>query len=467
MRLNRYLAQCGLGSRRAVEQLILEGKVTINGKVVRDLASQVESAATVVVEGKIVRPARRFEYIMLNKPNGYDVTRGGSHHHRRAWDLLPEGTHSSVQSVGRLDRDSTGLLIFTNDGDLAFRLAHPRYGCTKTYVADVEGNMPPEKFNQLTAGLELEDGPAKPVRTGRQPAPEKDRSRLVIVMAEGRNRIVRRMCEALGYPVINLNRIALGQLELGDLARGKTRPLSKREITMLRRSVGLSDPFAEEEGVATQHKPVHGRPARPGQGRSSRPGQGRSGRPAQGRSSRSTDDRRGAKPEHERSERPMHGRASAKPTRERGASAEYEYDRSGKPSRGRTTKPSRERPPKSYERAPKPYEHGSNPPDERRSKPPSDRGPKPYERAPKSYERDRGPAPDRAAKPFSGRPSRPGSGRPSSRPSSRPAGHASGGTVPDRPANPAYGRPSPSKAPARANGPQGRPQAKKAVRRSH
>jgi len=176
---------------------------------------------------------------MLNKPRGYDVTRGGRHHHRRAWDLLPEDTFPNVQSVGRLDRDSTGLLLFTNDGDLAFRLAHPRYGRRKVYEIEVEGKVPDEALGRLTQGLELEDGPERALQAERLPAKSAGQVRLRLVLEEGRKRIVRRMCEALGHPVLSLNRAAFGDLSLGDLPRGKTRPLTEREIRRLRQSVGL------------------------------------------------------------------------------------------------------------------------------------------------------------------------------------------------------------------------------------
>jgi len=264
MRLNKFLAQSGLGSRRAVEQLILAGTVSVNGAAVRALATQVdEENDQVVVGGQAVRPVRQFEYLLLNKPRGYDVTRGGRHHHRRAWDLLPKDTHNSVQSVGRLDRDSTGLLLFTNDGELAFRLAHPRYGCRKTYEVDVEGNLSLVAMARLSEGVELEDGPARAVQVEKLPGLVKGQGRLKIVMVEGRNRIVRRMCEALGHPVVALNRIAVAGLELGDLPRGKTRPLSKQEVRRLRQAVGLSEP----------EKPAAPRPTHPSQARPCHPPQ--------------------------------------------------------------------------------------------------------------------------------------------------------------------------------------------------
>lgn len=261
MRLNKFLAQSGLGSRRAVEQLILDGIVKVNGKPVTELATQVDlEHDTVEVQGRTVRPVRKLEYIALNKPRGYDVTRGGRHHHRRAWDLLPEGTHPSVQSVGRLDRDSMGLLLFTNDGELAFRLTHPSYGCQKTYEVAVEGNVAPETAQQLMNGVELEDGLARAVLAVKMPSTEEGISRLKVIMEEGRNRIVRRMFEALRYPVVALNRTAIGGLTLGIIPRGKTRPLTSREVMVLRKSVGLG-------AVTSEHRPAQSSPS----GASSKP----------------------------------------------------------------------------------------------------------------------------------------------------------------------------------------------------
>lgn len=280
MRLNRYLALCGLGSRRAVEQIILDGRVSVNGDPTADLATQVEEARdTVEVDGVEMHPVSRrdFAYILLNKPKGYDVTRGGRHHHRRAWDLLPEGTHPSVQSVGRLDRNSTGLLLFTNDGELAYRLSHPRFGCRKVYEVEVDQEMPAEMQRQLREGVELEDGMARALSVERIPSEPDGYPRYRITMEEGRNRIVRRMCEAVGRPVANLNRSAFGPLTLADLPRGKTRPLTPWEVRQLKKLVsqaGLGEGAEAGEHAGRSEKPApRPRPqgSRPGATGGSRP----------------------------------------------------------------------------------------------------------------------------------------------------------------------------------------------------
>lgn len=239
MRINKYLAQSGLGSRRSVEELISGGKVSINGKVVRELFTQVGEEDRIEVKGKVVRPPRSHVYVVMFKPKGYDVTRGGRHHHRRAWDLLAEGTHPSVQSVGRLDRDSSGLLLFTNDGDLAFRLSHPSHGCKKIYEVLLEGEVTDETIKKLGAGVELEDGMAHALKVRKLDCPEKGYAVLALTMGEGRKHIVRRLCEAVGHPVLELHRTDIGPLNIGKLRKGKTRPLTEAEIARLYNTVGL------------------------------------------------------------------------------------------------------------------------------------------------------------------------------------------------------------------------------------
>jgi pseudouridine synthase len=239
MRLNRFLAQCGVASRRAAEQLIVGGQVRVNGKPARELATQVEPGKDrVEVNGKNVEPAARPVYLLLNKPRGYDVTRGDRHSHRQVYDLLPKGTHASVKAVGRLDRDSTGLLLLTNDGALAHRLTHPSFGCPKTYQVAVEGRATKEETALLMAGVQLDDGPARAVKAQVVEAGAK-MSLLRIVMHEGRKRIVRRMCEAIGHPVAALERTEIGPLKLGQLRRGQVRALKPPEMAALRRAAGM------------------------------------------------------------------------------------------------------------------------------------------------------------------------------------------------------------------------------------
>ena len=227
-----------------MEKLVGERRVTLNDRLVEHLAIHVDAGEDqVAVDGRPVRLPDRPEYLMLNKPPGFEVTRSGRHAPRRVYELLPEGVHPSVQAVGRLDRESTGLLLFSNDGALNFRLTHPRHGCQKVYEVEVEGEVADPTLERLTVGLTLEDGPARAVWAERLAGGSRGTTRLRLAMTEGRKRIVRRMCEAAGHRVLRLHRTALGPLELGDLASGRVRALTDDEIDKLRRSVGLVPPY--------------------------------------------------------------------------------------------------------------------------------------------------------------------------------------------------------------------------------
>jgi pseudouridine synthase len=340
LRLNKYLAQAGLGSRRAVEQLILAGVVRLNGQVVSNLSTLVnEQTDRVEVGGEEVRPARSFSYYLLNKPRGYDVTRGGRHHHRRAYDLLPEGVHPSVQSVGRLDRDSTGLLIFTNDGDLAFRLMHPRHGCQKIYEVEVEGEPDGMDLDRLRDGVMLEDGLAQAVNVERVPVSADSPVRLCITMQEGRKHIVRRMCEAIGHPVVTLNRTHVGPLQLGSLRRGGVRELTAAEVRLLRLSVDLPVDSTQRSPSRPARKP---RPAAGStgvaKGSYQKPQTRSAGEPPRGRTARgSVDDGDGTRAS---ASRPTRAPASVPPVNT-SPSARRRYDRSLGDHKAPATPPAR------------------------------------------------------------------------------------------------------------------------------
>jgi 23S rRNA pseudouridine2605 synthase len=246
MRLNRYLALSGLGSRRSVEELILQGRVKVNGAVTRDLATQVdEENDRVEVDEELARAHPEKTYLALNKPEGYDVTRRDPHAKRTVFDLLSPKLDPSVQAVGRLDRPTTGLLLLTNDGELSFRLSHPRYKVEKEY--EVFGPKPPERgqIERLIKGVQLEDGFARAARAeliqggGGPRAKFRFRPGLRIVTHLGRNRIVRRMCEAVAFEISSLNRTRIGPVKLAGLAVGKSRLLGKDEVRELRKAVGL------------------------------------------------------------------------------------------------------------------------------------------------------------------------------------------------------------------------------------
>jgi 23S rRNA pseudouridine2605 synthase len=229
MRLAKHLAHAGVASRRAAEALIADGRVTVNGEIVTDPARDVDESDRVAVAGRAVGSAEPRVVYAMNKPLGVVSTARDTHGRPTVVELVPaEGLR--LYPVGRLDADSSGLILLTNDGELANRLTHPRYEVPKTYLALLGGGRVGEGALQaLRAGVELEDGPTAPARVRRVRPDE-----IELTIHEGRNRQVRRMCEAIGHPVLELRRIAFGPLRLGDLAPGAHRRLSEAEIERLR-----------------------------------------------------------------------------------------------------------------------------------------------------------------------------------------------------------------------------------------
>ncbi len=224
MRINQYLARAGLLSRRKAEDLIRQGRVRVNGRVA-DLTTRVEEGDLVEVDGKRLDLPRTV-VLALHKPRGYTTTRSDPHAEKTVYDLLPQipGLHP----VGRLDKDSEGLLLFTNDGHLTHRLTHPKHGVRKVYrVWTEKGSLPQALCRRLLEGVLLEDGPAQALSA--RPAP----GGAVLVLAEGRKREVRRMLKALGYPVTRLLRLQVGPIPLGDLPPGGWRRLTPEEVEAL------------------------------------------------------------------------------------------------------------------------------------------------------------------------------------------------------------------------------------------
>ncbi len=225
-RLNKWLAHAGLGSRRHCEDLIRAGRITLDGRIVRDLGTRVAPGQKVALDGAEVKAEKRV-YWLLNKPRGYLCTNHDPAGRPRAIDLVPH-VDQRVYTVGRLDEDSEGLLLLTNDGDLAFRLMHPRFGVEKTYLVQVAGNPTPDDLRQLLKGVWLSDGHVK-ARQVKRLKRQGESTWLRVVLSEGRNREIRRMLARLGHKVMRLKRIALGPVELGSLATGKARRLSTGE----------------------------------------------------------------------------------------------------------------------------------------------------------------------------------------------------------------------------------------------
>lgn len=237
-RLQKYLAHAGVASRRYCEELILQGKVAVNGQVVLELGTKVDPLEdTVTVDGKSVSPNQQSVYILLYKPGGYVSTVKDPEGRKTVIDLL-SGQKQRVYPVGRLDYDTEGLLLLTNDGELTHALTHPSRQVDKTYLAIVQGIPSANELEQLRRGILLTDGMTAPAQVSliKSAGPK---TCLEITIHEGRNRQVRRMCEQIGYPVLFLKRIRLGFLTLDGLTVGKYRLLRPQEVAKLRSLAGI------------------------------------------------------------------------------------------------------------------------------------------------------------------------------------------------------------------------------------
>jgi len=233
MRLQKYMAKSGVASRRKSEEIILAARVKVNDIVVKELGTKVDPKRDIIkVDGKTIRLEEKKVYIMLNKPKGYVTTLKDEHGEKIVLDLI-QGIEERIFPIGRLDKDTTGLLLMTNDGDLAHKLTHPSNEVPKKYIALVEGVPNSKKLNRFRKGLRI-DGRITSKAYIRILRKQKDSSVLEISIHEGRNRQVRKMCEYIRHPVIELKRIGIGDLRLGDLQLGEWRYLTEKEIRYLK-----------------------------------------------------------------------------------------------------------------------------------------------------------------------------------------------------------------------------------------
>jgi 23S rRNA pseudouridine2605 synthase len=239
MRLAKYLAHAGVASRRSAEKLIAEGRVSLDGETVTDPAHGVTEGSPVAVDGRALEGAERRVVYAVNKPVSVVSTAKDTHGRRTVVELVP-ARGLRLYPVGRLDADSSGLILLTNDGELANRLTHPRYEILKTYRARVRDQVGERVLRALREGIQLEDGPTAPARVRPVRTDRRSESLIELTIREGRNRQVRRMCEAVGHPVLALERIAFGPVDLDGLPSAAYRLLSNAEIDRLR-SAGLSD----------------------------------------------------------------------------------------------------------------------------------------------------------------------------------------------------------------------------------
>ena len=232
MRLNKYIAQAGIASRRKADELIASGNVKINGLVVRELGTDVKEGDVVEVNGKRIEPAEKKVYVVLNKPLGYVTTSSDDKDRATVLDLVAD-IPERVFPVGRLDYNTSGLLIMTNDGDLAYRLTHPKHHVYKTYRALVQGVLSRERIAKLRKGVDIGGFVTSPAQV--QVIKQGERSAIVeIKIYEGKNRQVRKMFAAVGNKVNALERIAIGEIKLGRMKEGHYRKLTREEIEYLK-----------------------------------------------------------------------------------------------------------------------------------------------------------------------------------------------------------------------------------------
>ena len=228
-RLQKIIARAGICSRREAEKLILAGRVTVDGKIITELGSKVDSKQKIRVDGKILRFDTEKIYILLNKPRGYVSTAKDERGRKTVLDLLGKNFSERVYPVGRLDFNSEGLILLTNDGELTNLLIHPRFEVEKTYRAKISGDITEEKLDLLRAGIELDDGLTAPSKIYLL-----DKDLVEITIHEGRNRQVRRMFAAIGYDVKRLRRIKFANLTLEGVGVGKFRNLTSKEVSKLK-----------------------------------------------------------------------------------------------------------------------------------------------------------------------------------------------------------------------------------------
>lgn len=236
MRINKYIASCGIASRRKAEELIIENRVKVNGKIINELSFQInEDKDKVEVDGKLIGLEEELVYIMLNKPEGYVTTVKDQFDRKSVIDLVKD-LGARVYPIGRLDYETSGLLILTNDGDLTYKLTHPKHEVDKTYVATVKGIPSQSEITNFEKGLYIEDYKTSPAKIKIvKKNIEKNYAVCEIKIHEGRNRQVRKMCKAINHPVMNLRRKAMGKILLKDVEVGKYRYLTNDEINYLKK----------------------------------------------------------------------------------------------------------------------------------------------------------------------------------------------------------------------------------------
>ena len=233
MRLNKYIAYAGISSRRNAEKLVKQGKITVNGEVITIPFIEIKPDDEVRYKGKVIEPTRDFIYLLVNKPKNCISTVSDEKDRRTVLDLVQESKDHRLYPVGRLDRNTTGLIILTNDGHLAQKLSHPSYEITKIYQATLDGNISPEDLNAFQKGADLEDGFLKPDAVNFVHGTQENKD-VLIEIHSGKNRVVRRYFEHFGFHVVKLDRVYYAGLTKKYISRGKYRSLTKEEVRNLK-----------------------------------------------------------------------------------------------------------------------------------------------------------------------------------------------------------------------------------------
>ncbi|MBZ4646830.1 MAG: rRNA synthase [Petroclostridium sp.] len=235
MRLQKFIALSGFASRRKAEEIILEGRVKVNNQIIQTLGEKINIKTDIVeIDGKRIEISANHIYIMLNKPVGYVTTVSDQFNRPTVMDLIKNDIKMRLYPVGRLDYDTEGLLLLTNDGELTYKLTHPKHNIEKVYIATVKGIPAKDELQRFREGLYIDDYLTAPAKIEIIKI-MKGSCELKIVIHEGKNRQVRKMCEKIGHPVIKLKRIAIGNLHLGNLPLGKWRHLKDVEVNFLKK----------------------------------------------------------------------------------------------------------------------------------------------------------------------------------------------------------------------------------------
>lgn len=237
LRLNKFISNAGICSRRDADKLISSGEIKVNGVVVTELGTKISTRDKVEYKGERLFTVEDPVYILMNKPKDAITTTSDPEGRRTVMDIIGEATDKRVYPVGRLDRNTTGVLLFTNDGELAQRLMHPKRNITKVYVADLDKPLTEADLNKLVTGIELEDGPMTADKAA-FPDPKNKKS-VGVEIHSGKNRIIHRMFESMGYKVTKLDRVLFANLDKRKMRRGEWRELTPKELKVLRASVGL------------------------------------------------------------------------------------------------------------------------------------------------------------------------------------------------------------------------------------